>query len=431
MSTTSRGRVPAVSREHTGRLPRLLAGIDPSGRPLDLVTHERLNGPLPTGAPARLIDEVDRAGLRGRGGADFPTARKLRALASQRVVSAVVVNGSETEPVSRKDAVLLACLPHLVLDGAVLAAQAIGAREAIVRLRERGRRTQETLAVAIAERCDPVPVSVVVGPDGYVGGEETAVINQLSGGPSVPRFVPPRPYQRGYRGRPTLVQNAETLAHVALIARFGARWFRALGTEQDPGTFLTTIAGAVAVPGVYELGFGTPLGGLIDAAGGASEPVQAYLIGGYFGSWIGAEAAHGLRLQRADLARAGLSLGSGVLFALGRSACGLHESARLARYLAGQSTQQCGPCMYGLPAIAEGFAALVDGVADRGERDRVLRWAEEIRGRGACHHPDGTVRLIRSALETFGHELDRHARGRCQAQSAGLPVDPRRERLTR
>jgi NADH:ubiquinone oxidoreductase subunit F (NADH-binding) len=410
-------------------LPRLLAGVDPGGRPVALEEHLRHNGPLPRIEPRALIEEVARSGLRGRGGADFPTARKLQAVAERRGASAVVVNGSETEPASQKDAVLMAALPHLVLDGALLAAEAVGAGEVIVALRESAHAALRALERAVGERRERIPISVVAHPEGYVTGEETAVLSHLAGGRPVPRFVPPRPYERGYRRRPTLVQNAETLAQLALVARFGAGWFRALGTDEDPGTVLATVSGAVAAPGVYELAFGTPLLELIDAAGGGTEPIQAFLVGGYFGSWVSEQRAHALRLSRAELLHAGVSLGSGVVIALGASACGLHESARLARYLAGQSAGQCGPCLHGLAAIAQSLTAIADGVAQRGERERLLRWCEEVRGRGACHHPDGAVRMIRSAIETFGHEVDAHARRRCTARAAGLPTVRREEAL--
>jgi NADH:ubiquinone oxidoreductase subunit F (NADH-binding) len=173
---------------------------------------------------------------------------------------------------------------------------------------------------------------------------------------------------------------------------------------------------------VYELAFGTPMSDLLAAAGGPSEPLQALLVGGYFGTWVDASAAVGLRLAREDLRSVGCSLGSGVLIALGDSACGLHESARVIAYLAEQSAGQCGPCVYGLRAIADAVSAMASGAAHPRERDRVLRWADEIRGRGACHHPDGAVRFVESALRVFAADLESHRRGRCQARPAGLPL---------
>ena len=410
-----------ADRGHHG-LPRLLAGLEPGGA-MTLAAHERIHGPLPEIPPHQLIEQVERSGLRGRGGADFPTARKLRAVADRRRTGPVIVNGSETEPASAKDRLLLARLPHLVLDGAVLAAGAVGASEVIVKVGSGAADVISALDSAISVRSrDRVRISVVDGPEGYVTGEESAVVHYLNQEVAKPTFIPPRPFERGVRGRPTLIQNPETLAQLALVARFGSRWYRELGTVADPGSALVTITGAVRAPGVYELAFGTPMGDLLAAAGGPSEPLQALLVGGYFGTWVDASAAVGLQLAREDLRSVGCSLGSGVLIALGQSACGLHESARVISYLAEQSAGQCGPCVYGLRAIADAVGALAGGVAHARERDRVLRWADEIRGRGACHHPDGAVRFVESSLRVFAADIESHRRGRCQARPAGLPL---------
>ena len=407
---------------HAG-LPRLLAGLRPGGGPMTLAAHAQIHGPLPNIPAHQLIEEVEQSGLRGRGGADFPTARKLRAVAGRRRVGPVVVNGSETEPASGKDRLLLARLPHLVLDGAVLAAGAIGSSEVIVKVGANAADAVGALESAVALREHRrMRIQIVPGPEGYVAGEESAVVHYLNGGGPLPTFIPPRPYERGYRGRPTLIQNPETLAQLALVARFGSHWYRELGTVADPGSALVTITGAVAAPGVYELAFGTSMSDLLAAAGGPTEPLQALLVGGYFGTWVDASAAARLRLSREDLRSVGCSLGSGVLIALGESACGLHESARVIAYLAQQSAGQCGPCVYGLRAIADAVSALADGVAGPRERDRVLRWASEIRGRGACHHPDGAARFVESALRVFARDVESHRRGRCGARPAGLPV---------
>jgi NADH:ubiquinone oxidoreductase subunit F (NADH-binding) len=413
----------SVSQNGHPGLPRLLAGLDPGGAVMTLAEHEDIHGPIPPVNAWQLIEAIEESGLRGRGGADFPAARKLRAVAERRRVSAVVVNGGETEPASAKDRLLLSRLPHLVLDGAVLAAATVGAREVIVKVGERALGTLQALESAISVRSrDPVPTRIVGGPEGYVSGEESAVIHYLNDGAPLPTFVPPRPYERGYRARPTLIQNPETLAQIALVARFGAHWYRELGTVADPGSALVTITGAVVAAGVYELAFGTSMTDLLDAAGGPSEPLRALLVGGYFGTWVDASRASGLRLAREDLRSVGCSLGSGVLIALGQSCCGLHESARVINYLAEQSAGQCGPCVHGLRAVADSVGALADGAAHPREQDRLLRWISEIRGRGACHHPDGAVKFVESALSVFGEEIEWHRRRRCNAVAAGLPV---------
>jgi NADH:ubiquinone oxidoreductase subunit F (NADH-binding) len=406
---------------HPG-LPRVLAGLDPTGAPMTLAEHSRVHGELPHRPAHELIESIERSGLRGRGGADFPTARKLRAVAEGRRVSAVVVNGSETEPASAKDRLLLSRMPHLVLDGAVLAASVVGAAEVIVKVGESSSGSLQALEGAISVRAnDPVPVRIVAAPEGYVAGEESAVVQYLNGGPELPTLVPPRPFERGYRRRPTLIQNPETLAQVALVARFGEHWYRELGTKADPGSVLVTISGAVRAPGVYEMAFGTPMLDLMEAAGGPVEELRALLVGGYFGTWVDGGEAMRLRLSREELRSVGCSLGSGVIIALGKSACGLHETARVIDYLAEQSAGQCGPCTYGLRSVADGVAALTER-GGRGERERVLRWASEIRGRGACHHPDGAVRFVTSALTVFAPEIEAHGKGRCRARPAGLPL---------
>ena len=411
------------SREGPVGLPRLLLGLDASGGAMTFAEHDRIHGPLPQVAPAALVEAVERSGLRGRGGADFPTARKLRAVAERRGAGTLIVNGSETEPASTKDRLLLARLPHLVIDGAILAASAVGASRVFVKVSEAASASMGALAGAISMRSGgPVPIELVVGPDAYVAGEETAVLQYLERGTAKPTFVPPRPFERGYRGRPTLIQNPETLAQIALVARYGAGWYRELGTSADPGTALVTISGTVAAPGVYELAFGTPFPDLLSAAGGSSEPLQALLVGGYFGTWVESSRALRLRLAREDLRSVGCSLGSGVLIALGESACGLEESARVIDYLARESAGQCGPCVYGLRAIADGVAALANGAVRN--RDQVLRWVTEVRGRGACHHPDGAARFVESALRVFAAEVELHRHGHCDALPAGLPLAP-------
>lgn len=411
-----------IPRAGPAGLPRLLAGLDSSSETMTLAEHEAVHGPPPAISAADLLEAVTRSGLRGRGGADFSTAAKLRAVSGRRGAT-LVVNGSETEPASAKDRVLLSRLPHLVLDGASLAARAIGAGEVIVKVGDRRARVLTALDAAMSvRREDRVRFTLVPGPEGYVTGEETAVLRYLERGIAKPRLVPPRPHERGLRGRPTLVCNPETLAQLALIARFGADWFRELGSDADPGSVLVTISGAVRDPGVYELAFGTAMVDLLAAAGGPSETLQALLVGGYFGTWVAAPEGMGLRLSREELRGAGAGLGCGVLIALGESACGLHESARVIDYLAGQSAGQCGPCVHGLAAIADSVGALTDGHAHPRELDRLLRWTDEVRGRGACHHPDGAARFVESAISVFGHELERHRRGRCSAPPAGLPL---------
>jgi len=414
-------------------LPRLLLGSPDSSRPMPLAEHlDRHGGFLLRGfggdrGPTMLIDAVERAGLTGHGGAGFPTARKMRAVAGRRR-PVMVVNAAEGEPASRKDALLMRTRPHLVLDGAVLAADAVGAREVIVALHTGPSSVQAALSERQAAGIDTVAIKAVHVPREYVASEESALVRFLSGAPALPTFTPPRPYERGVNGRSTLVQNAETLAHLALIARHGDQWFRSVGTPTAPGSLLVTVAGAVQRPGVYELAFGAPLRAAFDAAGGLSEPVQAVLVGGYFGAWLPAETALRVRLTPADLIAAGAALGAGVLLALPASACGLAESQRVTSWLASQSAGQCGPCTLGLPAIADDLALLSRSGNTANVRNRLERRLRLVEGRGACHHPDGTARFVASALRTFAADLARHRRGNPCPPSRHpvlpLPEDP-------
>jgi NADH:ubiquinone oxidoreductase subunit F (NADH-binding) len=394
-------------------IPRLLAGWHPD-RALTLAEHNAVHGEL-TGSVLRkgpeLLDEIEASGLLGRGGAGFPAAVKLRAVASRRR-TILLANGAEGEPASGKDACLLAYAPHLVLDGVSAAAAAIRADMAIVCVKESRPDALAALETAIAERSrvDRLQPVVVAVPADYVAGEESALVNFMNTGLALPTFTPPRPFERGVRGRPTLIQNVETLAHLALIARHGAGWYRALGPEEDPGSTLVTVDGAVVAPGIYEVECGTPLGSLVETAGGSDGPLQACLVGGYGGIWVGAEDA--LSLPLSHLTSGGLpNVGPGVITALGAGECGLRRTADIARYLADESAGQCGPCTFGLPAIADALDDIATGAAQPGTSRWVKWWAEQVQGRGACHHPDGAVRMVRSALRVFSEDLTRHETG--------------------
>lgn len=414
-------------------LPRLLRGAGADGAPLTLDDHFATHGELPLERKRRrretpqLIEQIERAGLRGHGGAGFPTATKLLAVASARGRPIVVVNATEGEPASMKDRTLCQLAPHLMLDGAQLAAQALGADEVIVAVCESASASVETVAEAIAERSrlGGARLRLSTAPPGYVAGQESALVNHLSGGPALPTFTPPLPFEQGVSRRPTLVSNAETYAHIALIARNGASWFRALGTTAQPGSALVTLSGPVANPAVYEIEHGASLSELIDAAGGTTAPVRAALIGGYAGTWIDGEYLRGVALSDEHLAPHGATLGAGVVALLSDQACPVAETARVARWLAQESAGQCGPCINGLDALATTVAEIAAGAAGGDAARRVERLTQLVRRRGACGHPDGAARFVHSALATFAPEFADHARhGRCEAcaRPAELPL---------
>lgn len=407
-------------------LPRLLAGLR-DGRPAGLNQHERSFGPLPLPpqvwskdgrdaraarrAAARLIDVVERSGLTGKGGAGFPLARKLRSVAAGAGPAVVVANGCEGEPASRKDRLLLNRTPHLVLDGISLAAFAVGAGEAYLVVHDDAA-LMDGLEAAVAARTvagiDPVSIEIVGVDHRYVASEQTAIVQALNGGPGLPTFAPPRTHERGVGGRPTAVNNVETLAHLALIARYGDSWFRQAGTPAAPGTTLVTVSGAIARPGVYEIELGTPIGDVLMSAGGPVEHPQAVLVGGYFGTWLPAEVAWRIPMSQPGLRSIGSAMGAGILVVLPEESCGLAETARVVRYLADETAGQCGPCVFGLPALADAVADLAYHGGRGDEVDRIDRIIPLVEGRGACRHPDGATQLAASALAAFAQDARWH-----------------------
>jgi NADH:ubiquinone oxidoreductase subunit F (NADH-binding) len=420
---------PAGPRQ-PGPLPRLLPAGFAAG-PAGLAAHLARYGPPPSpGLTGRqrseLMAEVERSGLTGRGGAGFPTARKMAAVAAG-LGAVVVANGTEGEPASAKDKVLLARSPHLVLDGAALAAEIVGASKAVIVAHHSVREIlDEAAAVRAKSRFDKVRFRIITAADRFVAGQASAVVHWIERGIPTPTATPPRLAERGLGSAPTLVQNVETLAHLALIARYGASWFRSLGTLREPGSMLVTVLGAVREPSVLEIAIGTPVSEVLSMAGCPSGPLRALLLGGYFGTWADAAAAASLPFSSAGLAALGAGVGAGLIATLPEDACGLAETARVVRYLAGESAGQCGPCLFGLDAIASEVQRLADGRTV--DLSPLVRWLGQVNGRGACSHPDGAVRLVRSALEEFTDEIKLHAQGWCCGTTSVLPVPPRRPR---
>ncbi len=416
------------------KLPRLLAGLR-RGRPITLDEHRERLGSMPSTGSSRersdLLTELERSGLRGRGGAGFPAAVKLRAVGSRPGPRILVANGSEGEPTSRKDTLLMARAPHLVLDGATLAAGLVRAREAIVCVKESSKEAAASLLTAVQERADAgmeeVAVAVRVVSSEYVAGEESALVHQLNGGGAKPTFIPPRPFEAGVGERPTLLQNVETLAHMALIARFGAEWFREVGTPDDPGSVLITVSGGVTRPGVYEIAAGTRLGDLVKAAGGPTDPLQAFLIGGYAGTWFDVESALDVSLDHQTLRALGGTLGPGIVIALPQGACGVAETAAVAEYMAQASSGQCGPCVHGLAAIADALHDIASGRAAPGTHEWVV--ALERRRRGPRRLPSprrrGAARVQLPRRLRCGDRPPRAAPAVCSTPGqAGPASDP-------
>lgn len=342
------------------------------------------------------IDAIERARLVGRGGASFPAATKWRAVEQRSHGRAVVVvNGAEGEPQSKKDRLLMTTRPHLVLDGAFIAARVLRARSVILYIGERHTAARDSMLRALGRRPEPERsvVSFAAAPARYVAGAEAAVIHFLNDGVATPVNIPPYPFERGVEGAPTLVQNVESLAHIATLARTG----------QAPNTVLITLVGGVTKPGVLEVDSRTTVTEAINHAGGLTEAARAVLVGGYFGSWMQPDEAWGLRLDPSAS-----RLGCGVIGVLPSSRCAVCEVAAIMRYLAAESSAQCGPCFFGLRALAGACTHVADQGSNPEVLNRLQRWSAEVRGRGACKHPDGAAMFLSSALQVFANEFAGH-----------------------
>jgi NADH:ubiquinone oxidoreductase subunit F (NADH-binding) len=398
-----------------------LVGLgDPHPQP-GLAAHLTEFGPRPAAAAADdLLGTVAASELTGRGGGHFPVARKWQAVlaATERtgVLPVVVANGSEGEPASAKDAALLCFRPHLVLDGLARAAAAVRATESVLWLHGDAHAAHRAVVRAIEERraggLVETPVRLATGPSRYLSGESSAAVRALSGGPALPesRRIPTA--VSGVDGRPTLVQNVETLARVGLLARTGVDAHRRT-------SLVTVVAGDRRT--VLEVGPEVTISAAL-ALGGWPVGVdpQAVLVGGYGGSWVALDDARDVPVDEASMRQAGLTLGAGVLAPLSPQACGVAEVARLAAYLADAGARQCGPCLFGLGALSTTLTGLVRGEGRRNDVRRLQGWAAEVAGRGACHHPDGAVRMVLSGLTTFAADVEAHRKGR-PCSGAGAP----------
>jgi NADH:ubiquinone oxidoreductase subunit F (NADH-binding) len=391
-------------------LPRVLLGA--SDRPLTLREHEMTFGTAI--ASVALAGKLEASGLMGRGGASFSTSTKVELLRAQRGHNkVVVVNAMEGEPVGHKDRTLLSTNPHLVLDGAQNVAALIGARRVAVCVSRKDSAIVNHVQRALRERerRGAGPEFVLHTPPWrYVAGEESALVHWLNDNETMPQYRPQRPNVLHVGRSPALVVNAETCAHVGLINRFGADWFRELGTDASPGSTLVSISGAVPRPTVLEVALGTPLRSILREVGADPDPL-ALLTGGYGGAWLAGEHLD-VAFSNEALRPLGAGVGAGILVVVPKGACGLAETHRIVKWMANESSRQCGPCAFGLPALADDLRDLLHGSRDpHAVLVRLKERCAVIEGRGACRHPDGVVRLVDSALKVCAGHIEEHVRG--------------------
>ena len=394
--------------------------------------YSALRKALRSMTPEQVHEEVTRSGLRGRGGAGFPTGRKWSFLPKDGRPRYLVCNADESEPGTFKDRLLLERNPHLVIEGIMLAGYAIGAARAFVYLRGEFRQAYEVLQRALAEARQrgyvgervlgsDFSLEIVVhrGAGAYVCGEETGLLNSLEGRRGEPRLKPPFPAVAGLYGQPTVVNNVETLACVPSIVSRGAGWFASIGSPKSPGPKIFSVSGRVRRPGNYELPLGTPLREILFEHAGGLEPgrrIKAVQPGGG-SSAILTEAHLDVAMDFDSVAQAGSMLGSGGVIVLDDRDCIVGAARVLTEFYAHESCGQCTPCREGLHWAARILARLEDG-GGRPEDLEVLRSLPDfIAGRTICPLSDAGVGFVRSSLQYFPDEYRAHAEhGSCRAE---------------
>ena len=409
---------PGDVRSLAGEKTRLL--LDSSRNRETRAEYEDRGGYLPGLDGADLIEAVGAACLLGRGGAAFPAAIKLRSVRDRDGPRYLVANGEEGEPLSVKDRWLLRIRPHLVLDGAFRVARAISAAKIFIYVADplAGVSVREALEELSELGC---PVEIVQVAPAYVAGEETAVVRAINGGPALPTDKPPRPFEAGVDGRPTLVANVETLANIPFVDSRGPRPCSASASGVRPAdTFLLTLSRASRNPGLYEVTFDSRLADVLEHTGGVGSLIQGASMGGFFAGLIGPRVL-GLPLSYHGLREQGSGLGCGAIWLIGGAECPVQVAADVMYYFLNNNARQCGPCIRGTGAMSAALDRLAASSATADDLTRLTGWATSLRGRGACAYLDGAANLPATLLREFGEHVDQHRIGPCPRSGHAEP----------
>jgi NADH-quinone oxidoreductase subunit F len=387
--------------------------------------------------PLEIIDQVKRSGLRGRGGAGFPTGIKWGFMPrGSDLPKIVAVNTDEGEPGTFKDREIVEQDPHQVIEGVVIAAHAVGATRAYVYIRGEFFLGVKRWIKAIAEAYQAgflgqniqgsgfnLDISVHRGAGAYICGEETAMLESLEGKRGEPRRKPPYPASIGLFGLPTLVQNIETLACIPHIILRGPEWFASIGTEESKGPKIFSVSGHVRRPGNYELPLGTPLRELIyEHAGGipGGKRLKAVIPGGASTPILPAERVD-VPLAFETLAQAGSALGTGGVIVMDETTCMVEAVRRLSKFFAHESCGRCPPCRIGSRRMYEVLERLEEGRGSPGDIELLLTLAEGIDGQTFCPLGSALVNPVRSAITHFRQEFEHHLTNRsCLAAKSTL-----------
>jgi NADH-quinone oxidoreductase subunit F len=373
--------------------------------------------------PERIIETIRRAGLRGRGGAGFPTAKKWEGVRnSQASMKFICANGAEGEPGTFKDRFLLRNNPYQVMEGLAIGLHVIEASRAYICLKTAFEPEIEAVDRALREMLEEVPevanIELVLGPDEYLYGEEKAMLEVIEGGLPLPRVFPP--YIHGLFGgayggpspeesNPTVVNNIETLAHVSHIINRGHRWFRSFGTEESPGTMVFTISGDVRRPTVVELPLGKTLRELIfEIAGGSPAGRQVKAVFPGLANALVPEAAYDTPLGFDSMKAAGCALGSGGFIVYDDTVCMVAVAHAFARFLYIESCNQCPPCKIGAREITEHLDSLLQGTGDQEDVAGTLTATKTVEQGQRCFLPTSTALVTSSIVSAFPDDFAAH-----------------------
>lgn len=398
--------------------------------------------------PEATIAEVLRSGLRGRGGAGFPTGRKWAGIAGQTGTRRYVVcNGAEGEPGTFKDRALMRANPYQFVEGMIIAAFAVGAHEAFVCVKRGYEREMEGVTRAIQEFqaagiCTDCTVSVVAGPDEYLFGEEKAMLEVIEGKPPLPRWFPPYEHglfaatpQEGWEAgphggelrrdepNPTLVNNVETLANVPHILARGADWFRSMGTEASPGTIVCTVVGDVVAPDVGEVELGTPLRAVLDAVGSGlpdGRSVKAVFSG--VANPVVTAANLDVPVSYEGFQGIGSGMGSAGFVVYDDTACMVDAAYRFSRFLYVESCGQCPPCKLGSGEITGRLERIETGIGDDDDVQAIGGWLDRVTDGNRCFLPVEERLVVSSVLREFPEEFAEHIEGHRCPRPRRLPM---------
>lgn len=390
--------------------------------------------------PDDIVGEIKRSGLRGRGGAGFPTGTKWDKVLHHRIKERYFVcNAGEHEPGTFKDRYLLQHAPHQLLEGCLIASYAVNAKASFIYINHEYHEEHENLKKAIAQARErgfvgknifgkgvDIEIELFAGHGSYVAGEETAMLESMQGRPAMPRQKPPfYPTDFGLYGKPTLVNNVETLCNIPHILRNGADWFTQVGTEKCPGTMLFSLSGAVNRPGVYEMPMGTTIRRLIEECGGGvpgERKVKAVFPGGPAFSMVTADQLD-LPMDFDSLKKAGTGLGSAGVIVVDDTTCMVAQTLKFSNFFKTESCGQCPPCRMGTINLATLVEKVERGEGTQKDLDSLLQLCGFVKGTGYCTLVTGAAVLVQSSLRLFRHEYEEHIRlRRCPYQPVATGI---------